>query len=165
MPLPISPPSIFPKLYLGHGAASPGAIRHGAARGGVGALELFVGALDGIQELGICRRDYPGLRPVSDCHSPHHSRSCWRQCLPAQLQEDSGAGTRAQGSPGSLNSLSPKPVLVPATCLRARASTDWVGIKPVQLLGLPWSPVVKTPHFQCRGRGLIPGLEIKIPCH
>ena len=116
-------------------------------------MELFVGALDGIQGLGICRRDDPGLRPVSDGHSPHHSRSCWHQRLPAQLQEDSGAGTRAQGSPGSLNPFSPRPVLVPAICHRARASTDWVGIKPVQLLGLPWHAVIRTSPCNARGLG------------
>ena len=98
-PLPSSLPPIFPNLYLGHGAASPRAIRHSAACGGVGAFELSVGALDGTQGLGICGWDDPGFHPLSEGHSSHHSRSCWHQGLQAQLQEDSGAGTRAQGSP------------------------------------------------------------------
>lgn len=38
---------------LGQGAAAPGAVKHSAARGGVGAMELAVGAQDVIRGLGI----------------------------------------------------------------------------------------------------------------
>lgn len=44
---------VFAAKSLGHGAASPGAIKHSAARGGVGALRLAIGALDGTQGVGI----------------------------------------------------------------------------------------------------------------
>lgn len=59
------PPLIFPNLYLGHGAASPGAIKHSAARGGVGTLKLAIRALDGTQGAGICGQDDPGFYQTS----------------------------------------------------------------------------------------------------
>lgn len=47
-PLPTpKPPSPFPNLYLGHGAAPPRAVWHRAARGRLGTLDLAVRALDG----------------------------------------------------------------------------------------------------------------------
>ena len=33
----------------------------------------------------------------------------------------------------------------------------------VQCVGIPWYPIVKTLHLQCRGLGLIPGWRTKIP--
>lgn len=44
---------VFAARSLGYGAAPPGAIKHNAARGGVGALELAAGALDSTQGVGI----------------------------------------------------------------------------------------------------------------
>lgn len=44
---------VFTARSLGHGTASPGAIEHRAARGGVGAFKLATGALDSTQGTGI----------------------------------------------------------------------------------------------------------------
>lgn len=62
-------PPVFPNLYLGHGAAPPGAIRHSAACGGVGALEMAVGTLDGTHGVGFCGWGDPGF------HQPSRQRS------------------------------------------------------------------------------------------
>lgn len=56
---------IFTARSLGHGAASPGAIKHSAARGGVGTLKLAIRALDGTQGAGICGQDDPGFYQTS----------------------------------------------------------------------------------------------------
>jgi hypothetical protein len=60
-PHPLLTP-IFPHLYLGHGAAPPGAIKHDAACGRVGAFKLATRALDGTQQVVICGKHDPAFQ-------------------------------------------------------------------------------------------------------
>lgn len=122
-PAALLPPRIFPNLYLGHGAAAPGAVKHSAARGGVGAMELAVGAQDVIRGLGICRRDDAGFRPSVQLLLAPGPAGPATGLGRRGMGEHWGAGTRAQRSPQALLTP-PRPSAAPPSRAGGLLSTD-----------------------------------------
>lgn len=68
---------------------------------------LFEGTGAASRSLVSVRQDDPGLRPVSDYHSPITQGAAGTSAFQPSYQEDSGAGTRAQGSPALLTHCPP----------------------------------------------------------